>query len=262
MFTIGVVPYLNAVPLTAALPDFVRVDRGHPSDLAVRLAAGELDAALLPSAEAIRGAFGPFVGRFGIVSEGPVDSVLAFLPEAGSPAPRPPAEWPTDVVLDPASRTSVALLRILLERRYGLTPRYRAADAPGPDPRDHPGAITLTIGDRALAVRRGYKGPILDLGAEWKAWTGLPFIYARWTARPGADPALVDALARMLDGAAMRGLEQRAELATDHGPAHGLTPVEARRYLSVCIRFAIGERAEAGFARFAEEVRRLDGGPR
>ena len=254
MFSIGVVPYLNAVPLTAALPDFVRVESGHPSDLADRLAKGELDAALLPSAEAIRGAFGPFVGRFGIVSEGAVDSVLAFLPAAG-----PPASWPSDVVLDPASRTSVALLRVLLERRYGLAPRYRLADTPGPDPRDHPGAITLTIGDRALAVRRGFGGAVLDLGAEWKAWTGLPFIYARWTARPGADHALVDALARMLDGAAMRGLERRAELAADHGPAHGLTPAEARRYLSVCIRFAIGERAEAGYARFAEEVRRLDG---
>ena len=257
MFTVGVVPYLNAVPLTAALPNVVRVERGHPADLARRLAAGEFDAALLPSAEAIRGSFGPFVGRFGIVSDGAVDSVLAFLPVAG-----PPASWPTDVVLDPASRTSVALLKILLERRHGLTPRYRVADAPGPDPRDHPEAITLTIGDRALAVRRGYTGAILDLGAEWKAFTGLPFIYARWTSRPGADPALVDALARTLDGAAMRGLEQRAELAADHGPAHGLTPVEARRYLSVCIRFAIGERAEAGFARFAEEVRRLDGGSR
>jgi chorismate dehydratase len=256
-FTLGVVPYLNAIPLIAALPDFVRVERGVPSELASRLAAGALDAALLPTAEAIRGAFGPFVGRFGIACDGAVDSVLAFVPREG-----PPSDWPTDVVLDPASRTSVALLRVLLERRHGLTPVYRTAPTPGPDPRDFPGAMTLTIGDRALAVRRGYAGHVIDLGAEWKAWTGLPFVFARWTSRPGAPATLVEALARTLDGAAQRGLEQRAELAADHGPAHGLTAVEARRYLSTSIRFALGERAEAGFARFADEVRRLDGASR
>ncbi len=256
-FTIGVVPYLNAIPLIAAMPDFVRVERGVPSELAARLASGAVDAALLPTAEAIRGSFGPFVGRFGIACDGAVESVLAFVPRAG-----PPSDWPTDVVLDPASRTSVGLLKVLLERRYGLVPTYRTAETAGPDPREHPSSLTLTIGDRALAVRRGYSGQILDLGAEWKAWTGLPFVFARWTARPGASPSLVETLARTLDGAAQRGLEQRAELAADHGPAHGLTATEARRYLSTSIRFALGERAEAGFARYADELRRLDGATR
>ena len=256
-FTLGVVPYLNAIPLTAALPDFVRVERGVPAELAQKLASGAIDAALLPTAEAIRGNYGPFLGRFGIACDGAVDSVLAFVPHAG-----PPSSWPTDVVLDPASRTSVALLKVLLERRHGLSPVYRVAPAPGPDPRDFPEAMTLTIGDRALAVRRGYTGQIVDLGAEWKVFTGLPFVFARWTARPGASPTLVDTLARTLDGAAQRGLEQRDELAADHGPAHGLTAGEARRYLSTSIRFVLGERAEAGFARFADELRRLDGASR
>ena len=90
---------------------------------------GEFDAALLPTAEAVRGAYGPSVGRFGIACDGAVESVLAFVPKPG-----PPSEWPTDVVLDPASRTSVALLRILLERRYGLSPVYRTAADRGPRP--------------------------------------------------------------------------------------------------------------------------------
>lgn len=255
-FSVGVVPYLNAIPLTAALPDFVRVETAVPAELARRLSRGELDVALLPVAEALRGGFGPFVGRFGIACDGAVESVLAFVPAGGEPV-----TWPLDVVVDPASRTSVALLRVLLERRWGLAPRYRVAPAPGPDPREHPASITLTIGDRALAVRTGYPGRVVDLGAEWKAWTGLPFVFARWTARAGADAALVEALARTLDGAAQRGLERRDELAADHGPAHGLTSAQARRYLSTSIRFALGERAEAGLARFREELARLGPGP-
>jgi chorismate dehydratase len=162
-------------------------------------------------------------------------------------------------VLDPASRTSVALLKVLLERRHGLRPAYEVASEPGPDPRDHPDAIVLAIGDRAMARRRGFSGGVLDLGAEWKAWTGLPFVYARWTARTGLSEATRDALARMLDSAAQRGMLRRDELAAEHGPLHGLSAGEARRYLGSSIRYTLGERADLGIARFAAELRALEG---
>jgi len=253
--TLGVVPYLNALPLLSDLPRDVRQEPADPSVLAERLAAGRYDAALLPVAEALRGLGGGFVGRFGIACDGEVDSVLAFLPRAG-----PPASWPSRVVLDPASRTSVALLRVLLERRHGLTPRYETAASPGPDPRAYPDAIVLVIGDRAMERRRAFPGGVLDLGAEWKAWTGLPFVFARWTARAGMSDAEKEALGRMLDGAATRGMLRRDELAAEQGPRHGLSPAEARRYLGSSIRYALGERAEAGLARFATELRALEGG--
>src|SRR5262245_11198736 len=142
---LGVVPYLNAVPLVADLPREADVRGADPAVLSAWLDAGEVDAALLPVAEALRGVGGGFVGRHGIACDGAVDSVLAFLPREGAPA-----SWPAEVVLDPASRTSVALLRVLLERRHGLAPRYVTASEPGPDPRARPNAITLVIGDRAF----------------------------------------------------------------------------------------------------------------
>lgn len=253
MYTLGVVPYLNAVPLTAELPPGVTCYAGDPSSLSAWLEEGRLDAALLPVAESLRGVGGGAIGRFGIACEGAVASVLAFHPVEGAP----PAAWPKDVVLDPASKTSVALLRVLLERRHGLSPRYAVADAPGPDPRTRPDAMTLVIGDRAMVHRKGWTGGVLDLGRAWKEWTGLPFVFARWTARAGLPDADRDALARMLDMAAQRGLEHRDELAARHAKASGLTPEEARHYLSTSIRFAIGERSEAGIRRFAEEVAAL-----
>lgn len=255
MHLLGVVPYLNAVPLLADLPREVRQDPADPCVLSERLAAGRYDAALLPVAEALRGVGGGFLGRYGIACDGEVDSVLAFLPRPG-----PPSAWPSRVVLDPASRTSAALLRILLERRHGLTPRYEVAANPGPDPREHPDAIVLAIGDRAMERRRTFTGGVLDLGAEWKAWTALPFVFARWTARAGMPDAEKEALGRMLDGAATRGMLRRDELAAEHGPRHGLSPAEARRYLGSSIRYALGERAEAGLARFAAELQTLEGG--
>ena len=131
------------------------------------------------------------------------------------------------------------------------------APAAAPDPRERPDAATLVIGDRAMAYRRTWGGAVVDLGLAWKEWTGLPFVFARWTARAGLSESALESLARTLDGAAQRGLFRRDELAREHGPAHGLTAAEAKRYLSVSIRFALGERAEAGQARFREELARL-----
>src|SRR5262245_41118714 len=160
---------------------------GDPSDLSRWLAAGEVDAALLPVAESLRGVGEGFLGAHGIACDGAVESVLAFLPPGADLAAARGEPW--DVVLDPASRTSVALLRTLLETRHGLSPRYRVATAPGPDPAASAASITLVIGDRAFARRKGWTGSVLDLGAEWKAWTGLPFVFARWTARRGLPRA-------------------------------------------------------------------------
>ncbi len=258
MPTLGVVPYLNAIPLLDGLPPEVVQRPGDPSLLALWLAQGSVDAALLPVAEALRGVGDGPLGRFGIAGEGPVDSVLVFLPHAG-----PPDSWPRRVVLDPASRSSVALLRVLLERRHGLRPEYEVAADLGPDPRAHPDAIVLAIGDRAMARRRECPAAaVLDLGAEWTAWTGLPFVFARWTARKGLPSPERAALEGLLDRAAERGLARRDALADAHGPAHGLAPEEARRYLRTSIRFVLGAREEAGLARFAEELSRLEGAPR
>jgi chorismate dehydratase len=249
---LGVVSYLNAVPLVAGLEPALQTRGGDPSDLSRWLRAGEVDAALLPVAEALRGAGDGFLGRFGIACDGPVESVLAFLPEEAEPA-----RWPRRVVLDPASRTSVALLRVLLETRHGLAPTYSVASRPGPDPGADPTAITLVIGDRALHRRRTWTGAVLDLGEAWREWTGLPFVFARWTARRGLPVGERARLAAALDEAAERGLADVEALAADHAEAHGLTPAAASRYLRVSVRHRIDARAEAGFDRFARELSRL-----
>jgi chorismate dehydratase len=250
--TVGAVPWLNAIPLVADLPPEVRVRTASPPTVSGWLEAGSIDAAILPVAESFRGVGGPFVGRHGIACDGAVASVLAFHPRPG-----PPSSWPPRVVLDPASRTSAALLRLLLVRRHGLSPTFETAPTSGPDPAAFPGAMTLVIGDPALALRRTWRGGILDLGEEWKAWTGLPFVFARWTARRGAEPPEVERLGAILDAAAARGVARLEEIGRAHGPRHGLAPEEAGTYLRSSLRFALDDEAEAGLARFREETARL-----
>ena len=74
------------------------------------------------------------------------------------------------------SRTSVALLRILLEMRYGIEPAY--VQGFGAEDGDD---ACLLIGDLALEENEhdrfefGY-----DLGALWQEWQGLPFVFGAW----------------------------------------------------------------------------------
>ena len=79
--------------------------------------------------------------------------------------------------------TALRLLQVLLRLKYDVQP----VDY-GPLQTAHD--AFLLIGNQALRQRRGTSGfpYTYDLGAEWHAWTGLPFVFARWMVRKEADP--------------------------------------------------------------------------
>lgn len=206
----GAVRYLNAKPLIEGLDPLVL---DTPARLAGRMERGELDVALLPVvAGEAQGR--TRVGRLGIAAEGRVDSVLVFVS-------REPIRT---VHLDPASRTSRVLARILFRERFGIDPE--PVEGAGAD-------AELVIGDDALD--RG--GASIDLAEEWTAWTGLPFVFAAWYGDPES--------ARALDAAYERGRARMERYATG----------EKLRYLRERIRFEIGPREEEGLARFLELAR-------
>src|SRR5262249_42972395 len=95
------------------------------------------------------------------------------------------------IALDTSSRTSVALIQVLCRHKYRIRPEFVPH---GPDVavmiRDYDAG--LLIGDPALEADSGQLGATkIDLGSEWTAMTGLPFVYAAWTGRTGAIGAEV-----------------------------------------------------------------------
>ena len=87
------------------------------------------------------------------------------------------------IALDPSSRTSNALVRIILAEKYNCNPEYliapretSLADLPDID-------AILLIGDQALRERRPYTWT-MDLGLEWYHLTKLPMVYAVWAGYP------------------------------------------------------------------------------
>lgn len=223
MIRISVVDFLNARPLTWGLlhepPSGVAVSRDLPSACAQKLASGEADVGLIPSIEYQRIPDLRVVRGLGIAASSEVRSVLLV-----SNVSR---EKIRSVSLDPASRTAAVLTRILLNRRYGLAPSYTEAAA-GCD-------AQLIIGDPALKTRLSGR-VVLDLAAEWRAFSGQPFVFAFWAARAGAaSPEVAALLRRSYDS----GRAQFAALVTEEAAQTGLSEPVVEDYLRHCLHYEL-----------------------
>ena len=174
LLRIGCVKYLNARPLIHGWPGEVLFD--HPTVLCDRLASGLLDVALVSSFEFLRNPVYTLVDGISISSRGPVHSV--FVAHAGELAEI------DEIEVDPASQTSINLLRCLLAEQ-GLSPKFVVRS------RLIQRAITprlakFFIGDQAIRFRdeSATTFQFWDLGEEWEKRTQLPFVYALWLIRP------------------------------------------------------------------------------
>jgi chorismate dehydratase len=146
------------------------------------------------------------------------------------------------VALDAGSRTSAALTQVLLQKRYGVRPELvplpleQSAEEADAD-------AVLLIGDRAMRACLPGFAYAFDLGQEWYDWTGLPFVYAVWAVRAGADLGGVEAA---LIEAKRRGLRRVGVIAHEEAPRLGLDAGFCRRYLAHIIHFDLGPREQAG----------------
>jgi len=79
--------------------------------------------------------------------------------------------------------TASQLLDVLLRVKYQVQPPAYVSLQETYD-------AFLLIGNDGLRRRGGARGVAYtyDLGEEWHAWTGLPFVFSRWMVRKGVDP--------------------------------------------------------------------------
>jgi chorismate dehydratase len=238
---VGSLPYLNSEPFFACLEGVEPVSM-VPRSLGAVMLRGELDAGLLSLADAL--ALGDAVDLlpFGIATPGATGSVHVW-----SHCPLEKLHGATIGVTGETS-TSVRILRLLLERRYGVkdarwTTLHGAADA------------VLVIGDEALR-RRGRPSRFAcctDLGTEWATWTGLPAVFASWVVRRSLPAAARARLAAAIEGALTRGLATLDAIAARRRDT-GISQAETVAYLRNFIyRFGSDE------GRAIAEFRRLTG---
>lgn len=250
---LGAVVYLNARPLTWALdrsPSRWQVRYDVPSVCAELLHGAHVDLGLIPSIEYLHGSGYRFVPGVGIGSRGEITTVALYT--------RKPIRGVRTIALDASSRTSVALTRVLCEKRFGIAPEFVTH---GPDLAAMMARCdaALLIGDPAFDADHEALGlEKIDLGVEWTAMTGLPFIYAAWTGRPDAvGPGDVEALQRAQE----EGVAAIDTIAAEYGRGDDHVTRRAARYLRDNVRYALGPEEAAGLQLFLDYAAELGLGP-
>jgi chorismate dehydratase len=283
---IGAVNYLNSKPLVYGLESFapeVRLYYDLPSRLADSLAAGRLDVALIPTVEFFRGPGYSIVSNACVACRGPVLSVaLHFrVPPAkvrrvaldeGSRTSaaltqillaelcgiRP--EWETLPIGSDLDDTDADAVLLIGDRAMVTAEPLRGVPDPNGEPcTAHrvlsteyavPSAEQMVLHSQEADPGRSnfaLQRDIWDLGEVWCRWTGLPFAFAMWIARPGVDAAEV---ASVLGEARDKGVRHLAEISARESAAMQIPQELAARYLRDNLYFTLGVRERQGLRRF------------
>lgn len=232
---LGRIPWINAAPVYAAMdrglvPAPAQVVSATAAELNDLLAAGELDLSVVSAVEYARDAAAyHLLPGLAISCDGPVHSVAFF-------SKRPLVELDdATVLLTASSRTSILLLELLCRHVWKVAPRFATVRAEAADlaslaslPHD----AVLVIGDAALHLRASDRYPIWqDLGLAWKAWTGLPFVFAVWAARREVDRDAAIAVHRHLLASRDWGMAHLDLLAQESAQRSGIPLATVRAYL-------------------------------
>ena len=197
------------------------------------LASGEIDLGLIPVAAIPQLPTWHLVGDYCIGTEGEIASVCLFS--------EVPMHEIKKVYLDYQSRSSVALLRWLMKEYWGIHPQI--VEASDDHYREEIKGTTagLVIGDRALEQRK-ISTFIYDLGSEWKAITGLPFVFAAWVSRE----KLPDQFIEMFNNANAVGLEHIDEIVA----THDFNLYDLKKYYTLHLSYHLDERKKKGMDKF------------
>jgi chorismate dehydratase len=223
---IGSVSYLNAKPLIYNLENESDLDLqlAVPALLLEGLRSCRFDIALLPVIDYQRLPDARIVPSGGIGCDGPTLTVRIFS--------RTPIEKITTLACDIESHSSVALARIVLAERYGITPQLLDLPEDASDTQ-----AMLLIGDKVVSRQPSGMPYQLDLGAAWKDLTHMPFVFAVWITRGGTD--LRD-LPERLRQARIRGLADLPNIVARHAVTCGWPAELAMQYLSNYLKYEIG----------------------
>jgi chorismate dehydratase len=245
------VSYLNTAPLVWGMlhgpqQGLFELDFRVPAGCADQLASGAADIGIVPSFELTRQDLEVIPGA-GIACHGPVRSILLV-------SSKPAAEIRT-LAADSSSRTSVELARVILARKYGVSPEV-FSHPPDLDGMLRKADAALIIGDPALHIEPALLPyHVYDLGAEWVEMTDLPMVFAVWAARPGILKADT---AELFRASCRYGRGRLDEIVSLESARRELPPELVREYLVRHIVHELSPRDYEGMQLFLSYAKELD----
>lgn len=239
---VGMVNYLNTKPLLYGLErkpicDQIELIGDYPAKVAQLLIDNEIDLGLIPVAILPTLPEYHIVGDYCIGTQGEIASVAMFS--------EVPMNEIKKVYLDYQSRTSVALLRYLMKEYWGINP-----EIVGTVNDDYLKEITgttagLVIGDRALEQRK-ISTFIYDLGSEWRAITGLPFVFAAWVSTKKLPAEFI----QLFNEANALGLKHIDEIVA----ANPFEVYDLAKYYSFHLSYNLDDMKRKGMAHFLQVI--------
>ncbi len=240
---ISLVSYLNSKPLVYGMENNLvehnfNILKDVPSVCSRRLIEGEVELGIIPSIEYVHGKGSWKIVPDVCISSGVrVKSVMLFF--------KADLKEIKTIALDTSSRTSVALLKILLNEKYQISPEFIVMQPDLPAMLEKADAA-LIIGDKALHYQDEY--PLsLDLGEEWFDMTGLPFVYAFWA---GQDFALNSDDIDVIIKSKEIGLQNIDEISKEFAKSNPKDWRFYRDYLTNNILYGFGEKEKEGLNEF------------
>jgi chorismate dehydratase len=239
---VGIVNYLNTKPLLYGLQlppinEKIELTGAYPARLAQMLMDGDIDVGLIPVASIPLLSSFYIAGNYCIGTEGETASVCLFS--------EVPMYEIKKIYLDYQSRSSVALLKWLMKESWGIEAELIQATDESYRHEIKGTTAGLVIGDRALEQRK-VSTFIYDLGAEWRAITGLPFVYAAWI----STKKLPDDFIREFDAANAIGLQHIDEIVA----AEKFEIYDLKKYYNLHLSYVLDERKRKAMDLFLQVI--------
>lgn len=175
---ISAISYLNTLPFVYGINRSEYLNRhcsihlDIPSVCADKLISGKADIGIVPVAVLPKLKEYHIISDFCIGADSIVRSVLLLSCV--------PLGRIKKVYLDYQSRTSVVLVKILADKYWFIKPEWITASE-GYEKKIKGYAAGVVIGDRSFELYERFPY-VYDFAAEWKNFSGLPFVFACWIA--------------------------------------------------------------------------------
>ena len=237
MYQVTLVNYINTYPYIKGLEaagSLFHLDKRIPKECGEVFLRGEADFALVPVAFLPRlDSNFQVIKNYGIACDGAVHSVK-LLSEV-------PVGELTELRLDPHSTTSVELIKVLMKEYWNKSLVYNDLDLNNMNDQQ----AALLIGDKVFKHENDFTYQY-DLGEKWKAFTGLPFVFAVWVCKSDIAQSVIKEFTALL----AQGLTEINVIAESQQAFHPL--VDLNQYLNQNIKFKLDDNYLDGLSRFFE----------
>jgi len=241
---ISAVKYANTYPFIYGLIESgfdkkVNIETDHPSDCAKKLITGRVDIGLIPVAVI------PLLKEYHIISDyciganGNVRTVMLL-----SNCPFNEIET---IYLDYRSRSSINLAKVLAKNYWKKEFNWKDASKDFNFVNITLNEAVVLIGDQCFEYEFRYKYKI-DLAMAWKDFSGLPFVFACWTANKELDSEFV----KEFNKALRLGVENIDAVVEKFGKTGTITGKALKVYLTENIDFNFNEDKKKALKLFLE----------